>query len=314
MPSISFTASKDAIPLAMVKGGPNNKEIAYLHMEDAPKSKRPIPSFRRSAFLKDLKGYKPAEKVRIFTRLERALMDGIPVESLSEPADIKAIYEEMLHEANREDKIDLGGAGQFDLLPTPDKKKREIWYIAGASGSGKSYVARGLAKHYKKLFPDREVYLVSKLTEDETLDALKFLKRIDIQSFVEDYPDLEEFRDCAVIWDDFDTLTGEAQKVVEKIIDDLAIMGRHTNTTMFCLSHYLTNYKKTRLILNEATHIVVYPLSTSYHALKHLLKNYCGVDEDKIKELKKCGSRWLCFRKHYPQVAITQHSVEILNS
>lgn len=75
-----------------------------------------------------------------------------------------------------------------------------------------------------------------------------------------------------------------------------------------------TNYKKTRLILNEATHIVVYPLSTSYHALKHLLKNYCGVDEDKIKELKKCGSRWLCFRKHYPQVAITQHSVEILNS
>jgi hypothetical protein len=42
-----------------------------------------------------------------------------------------------------------------------------------------------------------------------------------------------------VIFDDFDTLTGEAQKVVEKIIDDLAIQGRHTNTTMLVLSHYL---------------------------------------------------------------------------
>jgi DNA segregation ATPase FtsK/SpoIIIE-like protein len=80
---------------------------------------------------------------------------------------------------------------------------------------------------------------VSKLEKDETLDALPFLKRLSIQSFIDDYPALEEFTDCMVIFDDFDTLTGEAQKVVEKIIDDLAIQGRHTNTTMLVLSHYL---------------------------------------------------------------------------
>jgi len=202
--------------------------------------------------------------------------------------------------------------GQFELIPNASPKKREVWYIAGQSGSGKSYIARTLANYYHKLFPERGIYLVSKLEKDETLDALPFLKRLSIQSFIDDYPALEEFTDCMVIFDDFDTLTGEAQKVVEKIIDDLAIQGRHTNTTMLVLSHYLTNYKKTRLILSEATHIVVYPMSTSFNALKRLLTGYVGVDEDDISRHRKSGSRWICYKKGFPMFAITMKTAELL--
>jgi hypothetical protein len=167
---------------------------------------------------------------------------------------------------------------------------------------------------YHKLFPKRGIYLISKLEKDETLDALKFLKRIPIQSFVEDYPRLEEFRETMCIFDDYDTLTGDAEKVITKIIDDLAIMGRHECVTILALSHYLTNYKKTRLLLNEATHIVVYPLSTSYHALRYLLKNYIGVDEDDIKRHKKLGSRWLMYAKGFPQFMISQRDAELLHT
>jgi hypothetical protein len=314
MPSLSFSGGKDARPLAMVKGGTNNKEVVYLHMEDGATGKKPAPVLRRSAFAGDLKGFKPAEKVRIFIRLEEALRKGLEPESLTEPPAVVEVYRRMKRELERNDKIELDDEGMMELLPNPDPDKREVWYIAGASGSGKSFVAKGLAQHYKKAFPDREVYLVSKLTEDATLDTLKFLKRINIQSFVDDYPDLEEFRDCLILFDDYNTLTGDAEKVVLKIIDDLATMGRHTRTTMLCMTHYLTQYSKTRLLLNEATHIVVYPLSTSYHALRYLLKNYVGVDEEKIKEHRKCGSRWLCYMKNYPQVAITQKGVELLNA
>jgi hypothetical protein len=163
------------------------------------------------------------------------------------------------------------------------------------------------------LFPEREVYLISKLKEDATLDALKFLKRLNIQSFIDDYPDLDEFKDCMVIMDDYDTLTGDAEKVVLKLVDDIAIMGRHTNTSMLCLSHYLTNYKKTRLILTEATHIVVYPQSTSYHAMRYLLKNQVGLDEEDLKRYRKFGSRWICFVKGFPTMMISQKNAEILN-
>jgi len=300
--------------MALVKGGKYDGEVVCLH-EDNKKGKKPAPTLVRSKYGKDLKGATTAEKTKIFGRLEEALGKGLSADSLTgETPEIKKLYERIVSDSSNDKRIDLDDDGLFELLPSPDPKKREVWYIAGASGSGKSYIAKGIASFYHKLFPDRGVYLVSKLAEDSTLDTLKFLKRINVQSFIDEYPELDEFKDCLCIFDDYDTLTGNAEKVITKIIDDLAIMGRHTNTTILCLSHYLTQYKKTRLLLNEATHIVVYPLSTSYHALRYLLKNYVGVDEDKIKELRKSGSRWLCFTKHYPQTAITQRSCEVLHS
>ena len=202
--------------------------------------------------------------------------------------------------------------GQFELLPNPDPKKREVWYIAGQSGSGKSYIAKTLAGYYKKLFPEREVYLISKLEHDETLDSLGFIKRINIASLIDDYPALEEFKDTCIIFDDYDTLTGEAQKVVLKLIDDLAIQGRHTCTTMLCLSHYLSNYSKTRLILSEMTHCVVYPMSTSFKQLTNLLCNYVGIDEEDLKRHRKYGSRWVCYKKGFPMYCVTMRTAELL--
>lgn len=75
---------------------------------------------------------------------------------------------------------------------------------------------------------------------------------------------------------------------------------------------FCTNYKKTRLILNEATHIVVYPMSTSYKALKNLLTNYVGVDEEDLTRHRKLGSRWICYKKGFPMFAITMKTAELL--
>jgi hypothetical protein len=232
---------------------------------------------------------------------------------IGETALGKQLYDRIKSDTDKTTKIDLPDDGQFQLIPSPDPEKREVFYIAGASGSGKSYIAKGIAECYKKLFPDRECYLVSKLKEDSTLDALPFLKRIDIQTFIDDYPELDEFQNCLCIFDDYDTLTGPAEKVVCKLIDDLATMGRHTNTTMLCLSHYLTNYKKTRLLLNEATHIIVYPMATSFHALGYLLKTHIGMTKDDVRDLKKMG-RWVCVYKHYPQWLVSPTHARVLIS
>jgi hypothetical protein len=75
---------------------------------------------------------------------------------------------------------------------------------------------------------------------------------------------------------------------------------------------FCTNYKKTRLILSEATHIVVYPMSTSFNALKRLLTGYVGVDEDDISRHRKSGSRWICYKKGFPMFAITMKTAELL--
>jgi hypothetical protein len=81
---------------------------------------------------------------------------------------------------------------------------------------------------------------------------------------------------------------------------------------MLCLSHYLTNYKKTRLLLNEATHIVVYPMATSFHALGYLLKTHIGMTKDDVRDLKKMG-RWVCVYKHFPQWLLSKTHARLLN-
>jgi len=328
MPYLSFDkGDKNSKPIARVKGGSKDGEILYLHLEASLSSSSASSSasssglrdlnknrtFNRSKYVKSLSHLKQAERTKTFIRLEEAYHKNIPLDEMKESEEIKAVYDKMCKDASSDKTITLDDEGMFELLPSCDPTKREVWYIAGQSGSGKSFVAKQLAGYYHKLYPERGVYLISKLKEDATLDTLKFLKRIDIQSFVDDYPDLEEFKDCLTIWDDYDTLVGPMEKAVTKIIDDLAIMGRHTNSSMLCLSHYLTNYKKTRLLLNEATNIVVYPMSTSYHALRHLLRNYVGVDEEDLKRQRKLGSRWLSYSKGFPQYMISQKSSELLH-
>jgi hypothetical protein len=313
MPSLSFDKVKGARPISIVKGGDMDGKVLYLHEDDYKGTK---PKFEISAnkYATELRGLKPAERVQLINRLQEAKQKGLTSDQLvGETALGKQLYERILHDEANDKSIVLPDDASFQILPTPDPGKREVFYIAGASGSGKSYIAKGIAEYYRKLHPDREVYLISKLGEDSTLDSMRPKpKRINIQTLIDDYPDLEEFNECLVIFDDFDTFTGDAEKVTLKLIDDLATMGRHTKTTMLVLSHYLSNYKKTRLILNEATHFVLYPQATSNHALGYLLKTHVGMTRDEIHDIKKLG-RWVCIAKNYPQHLISAHTAKVLH-
>lgn len=313
MPSLSFDKVKGAKPIAIVRGGVDEGSILYLHDDDY-KGKKPRTEIRASRYTNELRSLKPTERVQLVNRLEEARAKGLDADQLVGESTLgKELYRRILSDDAKQTSVELED-GQFELIPSTDPLKREVWYIAGASGSGKSYKAKELGEYYAKLYPQRDIYLVSKLGADEgTLDKMTPKpKRINIESLIEDYPDLEEFKDCMVIFDDYDTFTGPAEKVVTKLIDDLATMGRHTNTTMLCLSHYLTNYKKTRLLLNEATHIIVYPMATSYHALSYLLKTHIGMSKEDVKDLKKMG-RWVCIYKHYPQWLVASNTARILN-
>jgi len=315
MPSISFENEKGSRPIAIVKGGDYDGEILYLHDDMVKPKKQPKKEFSAVKYEADLKGLKPTQRVAVFNRIQEAISKGIPAEMLvGESEGIKKLYQRIQTDQSKDTSIVLPDDSTFNLIPDPDPKKRSVWYIAGASGSGKSYIARQLAEGYKKLFPSRDIYLISKLNEDSTLDTMKVgkPKRINIATLVDDYPALDEFKDCMVIFDDYDTFTGAEGKVVQQLIDDLAIQGRHSNTTMLCLTHYITNYKKTRLLLNEATHFVIYPQATSYHALKYLLTTHIGMDAEEVKRLRKLG-RWICVSKNFPQYLISQHTAKVLH-
>lgn len=314
MPSLSLGEKSTGKPIAIVRGGDEDGQILFLHEEDVSSSRK--KEFSAVKYEKELKSMKPAQRVAVFNRISEAIHKGIPPEMMVGETDmIKELYKRIERDQAKDKSITIPDDSTFNLIPSPDPTKRSVWYIAGASGSGKSYIARQLAESYKKLFPSRGIYLISKLNEDSTLDTMKIgkPKRINIQSLVDDPPEIDEFKDSMVIFDDYDTFQGAEGKVVQTLIDDLAIQGRHSNTTILCLTHYITNYKKTRLLLNEATHFVVYPQATSYHALKYLLTTHIGMGADEVKALRKLG-RWICVSKNFPQYLISQHTAKILHT
>jgi len=304
----------EGTPIAVVEGGDLNGQV--LKLNDGKFGKKGKKVIQELDFGKARLGKMTSRKqTEALKLMNDAYVRGLSADHL--PPELASIYKGLTAKEDKQTRVSLPPGSQFVLLPCPDKDKRGVYYIAGASGSGKSYVARNLAERYKKQFPDRNIYLVSKLAEDSTLDSMKTGKpiRLNIEKLMaEPLTNLDPLENCLILFDDYDTFTGKEEKCVQKLIDDIATMGRHSNTTMLCMTHYLSNYKKTRLMLTEATHFVLYPQSTGSHALNYMLKTYLGMTPEEVSRLRKSGSRWICVAKNFPQHCITETEAWILNT
>ena len=107
---------------------------------------------------------------------------------------------------NSYDEIVLQNDEQFQCIPNPNTE-RQILYITGRSGSGKSYYTLHYCLEYKRMFPKRNIYLFSALAEDTTIDKLSGLKRIKLtDDFVKDEITADDFKNSMVIFDDTDVI------------------------------------------------------------------------------------------------------------
>jgi hypothetical protein len=315
MPSLSFTNGPDSKAVAVVRGGECDGNILYLHMEDKPKPTAYDINYTQYSSM--MRHIPKTQRVRLTQRLSEALAKGLTAEQLvGEAPETRALYQRIQADAQKHTAIELPDDGSsFQPVPNPDPKARDVYYIAGISGCGKSWKAREIAENYRKLYPDREVYLVSKFQDDATLNGMKGgpPKYISLDSIIDDPPEISEFTDCLTIFDDYDTLDKKYLIAVQKLIDDIAIRGRHTRSSMCVLSHYLSNFRATRLILAESHWIVLYPLATSFKAMKYVCEHYCGLSKEECQQLKRMG-RSVMIHKVYPQFLIAPQKAQMLNT
>jgi hypothetical protein len=313
MSGLSFDKGKDGRAIAIVQGGDMANDILYLQEKHTPSNKRGKVEIPAHKYQVQLNKFPKLERPQILDRLQRAVDDNTTLPD-DVPKELHELLARIKEDMTTTKEIDLPHDSQFQLIPTPNPKKRDVFYIVGQSGSGKSHIARAIAEGYRQLFPERGIYLVSKLTNDDTLDNMKGggPKRINIQTLVDSPPDIEEFRECMLIVDDIDALDKAQLNAVMTLVYDVAITGRHTVTSMIYCSHHITNYKSTRLLLNELTHAVIYPQTTSRHALKYLLETHLGVDSEAVKKLRSLG-RWVCIGKNIPPYLVSAHHACLLN-
>ncbi len=221
-----------------------------------------------------------------------------------------------LNAAEHEDghgMIQLNGDLKFQSIPS--NSERDVLYVSGMSGSGKSYYVAEYLKQYHKKWPKRDVFLFSSIDEDKCLDSLKFVKRVDIKKkeFLDMQLSATDFPECCVVFDDCDVLTQKAvKKQVFLILDSILQTGRHHKTTCIFTSHCACNGLQTKIVLNEATSITVFPKTSGNKALCYLADTYLGLNKKQVQELKQIKGRWLTVIRAYPRCVLTETSAYLL--
>lgn len=202
-----------------------------------------------------------------------------------------------------------------DVMPVfnPDCE-REVFYIAGMSGSGKSVFASKLIHNYKKLFPKNHVLLFSNKPEDPALDKEKLFRIGLDDDLMTDQFDLEDLKNKLIVFDDVEAnKTKGIQEELDRLRDMVLNQGRSYHISFIYISHLLNDGKKTRSIINESHKIVVFPRYTTFHSLAYCLERYLGFGKQDIKKLKELKSRFACISKFPAMSVVHEHGAYIVD-
>lgn len=189
------------------------------------------------------------------------------------------------------------------LVPIPTVEERDVVYICGASGSGKSTYAAQYIYNYLNLFPNNPVYVFSRLEIDPILDLLG-CEAIPINENLEKLDVIKDLSNALCLFDDIDTIPDKKLRdKVYAISMDILETGRHKNIYILITSHLINgnDRKVCRTNINEAKKIVLFPKGGNAYGIRYLLKNYIGLSKNQIDEILKLNTRWVTISKNYPQ-------------
>lgn len=307
---VKLTKNKEDnnIPLAIINGGKNSGDIVYFDNNNIKEGELKIDN------LFDYISDKKVRQQKKYMTTKELLFIKDAFEKNNIRHEIKDIYDKLKPEIQTEyNKHVHIHDGQFEIIPMMKDNQVQKCFVSGMSGSGKSTWISKYAQNYKKLFPKNEIYVISRHTEDEVIDKLK-PKRIKLDEEILDVDiDLKDLNNSLVIFDDIDTIPNKKiNQLVSKLRDDLLENARHHNIYMCCVAHQILNYTKTRHLILESDTIVFFPRSGGYQ-IRRFLKEYIGLDKDKINMIMKINSRWICLNKQsYPISLISENDIYIL--
>jgi chromosomal replication initiation ATPase DnaA len=190
---------------------------------------------------------------------------------------------------------------------------RQVLYISGASGSGKSYYTSDYMKEYAKMYPKNPIYIISSLEEDTKLD--KNTKRIKLnETFYDTQITINDFKDCLVVYDDTEMIANKLiQEKITNIMNLILTTGRHTNTYLIVTSHDTNAGHKTKLILLESHCITLFLNTMGHRSLKYLLETSFGFNKKQIDIIHNLNSRWVTIFRTAPITVMHENGAFTFN-
>ena len=201
------------------------------------------------------------------------------------------------------------------ITPVPNiDAQRDVLYVAGPSGSGKSTYVRRYLINYLKIFPDRSIHIFSCVDSDKAFDDLPNVNRIVIDPSLALY-NMADFKESCVVFDDIDVIADTKTKnIMQNLRDQTLEIGRHNSITVCATSHQLTNYKNTRVLLNEATSVTVFPKTGASYHIKRWCTVYAGLSAKATQKILDLPSRWVTITRTAPMFVMYEKGLIMLNA
>lgn len=189
----------------------------------------------------------------------------------------------------------------------PNEQQRNVVYISGASGSGKSYLMNMYSDLYNTYYPENKIFYFTKnnVEKDRSIDRAKYTV-INIDKFIEKYSDEEvfdkfiidgrEWDNSLCVFDDIGALEKDkhADKIMWNFINIILENKRKNNINILIISHVPTNFKKTSLLIRETTQYIVFPANMQIKS-DRFLKSYLGLSSKQINYIVNLkDSLWAC--------------------
>lgn len=205
------------------------------------------------------------------------------------------------------------------LVPLPNIEQRSVDYIAGPSGSGKTTHAVTISTMFKKIFPEKDIYLFSR-TDYQDDPALLSLRPLQIkinESLIETPIDItKELKGgTLLIFDDCNTIQNEKLKrIIDNLMKDIMEVGRKLGIWIIITNHLVIPDEKkiARCVLNELHNLTIFPQSGSSNQIEYVLKKYFGLSKKQIDQILQLKSRWVTICKNYPRFVIYDTGAFIL--
>lgn len=232
------------------------------------------------------------------------------VKSGSKDKNVK-FYVDTEYDNKKELVKQYSNSGLLQLIPNK-KGNRDVIYVSGISGVGKSTWVRDYAKEYIKKFPSNNVIVISPKKHD-IFDEIKCIRiKCDEQNFVEEPINIEdELSDSLVIADDYESCDKPIRDGIINLLNKICIEGRQYNISCCIITHTFSNFLSTRTLLSESHYLVIFP-GTSMHQFKTYAKNHIGLSNDQINKIINVRSRWVCIHKNFPTFYLTSNEFNIL--
>ncbi len=212
----------------------------------------------------------------------------------------------------------LGRSVDMDeIFKMPSDEIRDAINIYGISGSGKSYWSSEYCKRYKKLYPDRKIYLITTNKHDDDHYKKIGINKLDLSNRkIIDSCDFDEktFANSLVIFDDIETHDRGIDLFVRHLRDMLFLKSRKHRTNILNVIHKSLDGYKTTIPNIECTGCVIFPRYNWSGAVR-VLETYFAITPCQMKLIHstKKLSRWVYIHKVFPKYMIHKDKIQMID-